>query len=329
MKQNLILPLGVKSKLNYYPVAGAEYANRIQQWVDERIESLKQVWTKEALPAKANAAEVVAQLIKILSHKTFNYQSKGKLLDTFRELEVILHQKIEREEPICFYFLFNGGYRAEPHPIELRLNFEPDFTEMMLLYQIGLLQQKVKEVYQAGIEFIIVVNNGVAKWVNDIPLEPTEHYAEKLRRMIASFGAEQVVKVLLQSELEGFEEGLVFEIADEEKEVSQDEHQIVERFLGRKCSKKEAQYRAALYLLAEGRWAEDLRPLIKADQGIVMRQVASNGMLSFRPFLGGAIRVQNGSLGLVGKGQGFQPKLLSAKIAQEYQIQRVYCDFPW
>lgn len=58
---------------------------------------------------------------------------------------------------------------------------------------------------------MIVINNGVAKWVNDIPISATESYANKLRKMINFFGAENRVKILLQSELVGFDPGYSFE----------------------------------------------------------------------------------------------------------------------
>jgi hypothetical protein len=190
----------------------------------------------------------------------------------------------------------------------------------MLLYQIALLKDKILTLYSHGIEFFIVINNGVAKWVNDIPILDTENYANQLIKMIHFFGAETCIKVLLQSELDGFNPDFSFGSFESQPIISADDHAIVERFLGRRCSRDEAEYQLALYKLAEFKWADDLSHIILAHDGIIMRQVAHPDMLSFRPFPGGAIRIQNGTFGFQYQNGTLMPKLFTSKSTREHDV---------
>jgi hypothetical protein len=195
----------------------------------------------------------------------------------------------------------------------------------MLLYQISLLKKEIFAVYKIGIKFSIVVNNGVAKWVNDIPITATEEYGKQLRNMIKSFGADKSVSVILQSELIGFDQNHSFEPLMHQSIISMEDHSIVERFLGRKCSLEEAEHRLSLYQISEAKWAEDLFPIITANKGIVMRQVAHAEMLSFRSFPGGAIRIQNGTFGFYYQTKSLRPKLITSKDTFKYDVKWVHC----
>lgn len=117
----------------------------------------------------------------------FNFQSKYKLTYLLDRLKPILQGQISKNEPLNFYLLYNGGYRASPFPDNLTLNFEPDLTELMLIYQITLFNEKIKSVYPPGIQFSIVINNGVAKWVNDISIYSTTFYTKQFRALIDFF----------------------------------------------------------------------------------------------------------------------------------------------
>jgi hypothetical protein len=269
------------------------------------------------------------KIASILTHRTFNYQSKHKLNQGVALVRQTLLRQISKKVPVTIFFLYNGGYRASSLPDQPSLIFEPDQTEWMLLYQIALLNKRISSIYTYGIEFYIVINNGVAKWVNDIPISATESYANKLRKMINFFGAENRVKILLQSELVGFDPGYSFEPFQSQTCLTENEHHIVERFLGRQCSREEAERRSALYSLSETKWSEDVSRIVAAKDGIIMRQVAHPGMLSFRPFPGGAIRIQNGTLGFHFQSNNLRPRLITSTNRKEYTIQWVSYRFPW
>ncbi len=265
----------------------------------------------------------------IITHRNFNYQSKSKLSHLVDRVRQQLFKQIDHGSPIHFYLLYNGGYRASSFANEPSHIFEPDQTELLLLYQIALLHSKVSSLYEPGIKFSIVVNNGVAHWVNNIPLLETEHYAKQFRAMIHFLGAESRVQLLVQSELLGFDPFFTFLPADQKLHVSEEEHFIVERFLGHRCTEDEAKHRLALYLLAESKWEKDLLPYVLENDAIVMRQVAHPKVLSFRPFPGGAIRSQNGSLGFDCNGNTLKAKLITSKTVHEYGIAWIPYQFPW
>lgn len=147
--------------------------------------------------------------------------------------------------------------------------------------------------------------------------------------MIQLFGAENKVRVLLQSELVGFHPKISFEAVHMQAQLLEKEHKIVERFLGRTCSLEEAKYRSGLYQLAEAKWDEDLSPMVTANGALLMRQVAHKDMLSFRPFPGGAIRIQNGSFGFQYQNKGLKPKLITSQNTVEQAIKQVYYDIQW
>lgn len=320
--------IGADTKSNHYT---EELSLKVSTWFKTRIEYLYKVWShssiKEQTDLSTRTEEIVDKIIKILTHRKFNYQSKVNLTGVAPNVKQDLLKQIKQGKPINFYLLYNGGYRTSPLQNHLSLIFEPDQTELLLLYQISLLKDKISTIYSPGIEFFIVVNNGVAKWVNDIPIKETTYYANQLKKMIDSFGAERSIKVLLQSELHGFESDFSFRSFDYQQELTADDHFIVERFLGRSCSREEAAYRLGLYHIAEAKWAEDLSPIITSNGGIVMRQVAHPKMLSFRPFPGGAIRIQNGTFGFQYQNNSLSPKLITTKSTNEHYLQWVSFQF--
>jgi hypothetical protein len=61
----------------------------------------------------------------------------------------------------------------------------------------------------------------------------------------------------------------------------------------------------------------------------MLKQVANSEMLSFRPFPGSAIRIQNGSLGFQDLKGKLTPKLITTEAAQLHGIKLVPCILPW
>lgn len=300
-------------------------SERISAWLRERISTIRQTWlakqSDSRVPDRESELEVrVDQLLRILLHRTFNHQSRGRLQQILPAIRSTIETKVAHGRPIAFFLLYNGGYRASPFPDGHGLIFQPDQTELLLLLQISLLQQKIEAVYPPGIEFSIVINNGVAWWVNDIPLEATENYVARLRNLIRACGAGQRIQLFVQSEMPGFRLDSEFPAIHSVPPLNPVDHSIVERFLGRSCSEQEARERFTRYTPAESRWAEQLAPVLKEKDAIPLRQVAHPEMLSFRPFPGGAIRAQNGTVGFVEQNGGLVPRLLTSENFRRYVV---------
>jgi len=308
-----------------------EHVLWVSDWMNTKLDFIRESWKKFTLLSTKNPSfEATATVIsKILAHKTFNFQSKNKITNILVSVEQNIKQQLQAETPLNFFLLYNGGYRASSSEKESVLIFEPDQTEMMLLYQIALLKSKIEAIYPKGIEFTIVINDGVAKWVNDIAIANTQNYANKLREMITFFGAENCVKVLVQSELANFNPNFSFELKEEQTVLSEEDYLMVERFLGRSCNKEEAMHRAALYKLAELKWAEHLLPIVTNENALLLRQVAHPDMLSFRPFPGGAIRIQNGTFGFQYQNNTLQPKLITSKTVLDNNVKWIRYAISW
>ena len=321
MTETLILPLACDAGQDVHCKADEELTSLVHTWINSRLDFTRNVWLQSPIIEETNylhgPSDMVDKIVKILTHRVFNYQSKRNLGQIILSVKQNLLRQINSNTAIRFYLLYNGGYRASPMPDHLKLIFEPDQTELMLVYQIALLRKEISTVYKHGIEFVIVINNGVAKWVNDISILDTEGYTLKLRKMINSLGAESCVKVLLQSELVGFNPSFSFEPIQQKSLLSDNEFQIVERFLGRRCSREEAGYFSILYTLAESKWSDDLFQITTASDGLMLRQVAHPDMLSFRPFPGGAIRIQNGTFGFQYHKDCLRPKLITSKSMEK------------
>lgn len=305
---------------------------RISDWLQAKIHGIRDVWVRRASIASRPAAHdvqgCVEQLIRVLLHRRFNHQSRGRHESILPAVRRTIASRAVSGRPITFFLLYNGGYRATPFPENDDLIFQPDQTELMLLHQISLLQERVIEVYEPGIEFTIVINNGVASWVNDTPIEKTEAYASRFREMIREVGADGRVVLLVQSEMPGFRRHLPVLPCPTSPGISRKEHVIVERFLGRSCSEEEARRRIALYACAEAAWAEHLRPVTASQGAILLRQVAHPDMLSFRPFPGGAIRVQNGSLGFLARDGALLPTLVTSESFKRHDIRIMTIERP-
>ena len=246
---------------------------------------------------------VFDQIIHRLGASEFNYQSRGRVRPLLTAASASVRRAVVAGEPILIYFLYHGGYRARPFPGPNRLQFAPDVTELLLIYQVARLRSRVIEAYPPGVVFTIVINDGVAMYANDIPYRLTERYVDRLRGMIDRLGAGGVVRLLVQSELGPFAPPPPTDRADGPgPEPIADP--MVQRFLGRDCSPREARRRLARYQHAETVWGRQIGAIAEAASGVICRQVAHPACLSFRPFPGGAIRVQNGAIGFrVSNGQ--------------------------
>lgn len=331
MSSEIFLTLSPRGAISHCPEACSVSVARVHAWIGDKLEYARSIFTGTdagGQPAGCTA-QLAIQISEILSQRDFNFQSRGRLTSQLEKARENLQRQLQSGGALKFFLLYNGGYRASPLADSSSLIFEPDQTELLLLYQVALLHEKIRAVYQPGIQFFIVINNGVGLWVNDIPLARTASYASKLRDMIRWLGAAGRVEVLVQSELPKFEAGNVLGPVDPTALLSDKEHRLVERFLGRECSIAEASHRHALYTVAEDQWAQDLSALVTNHDALVFRQVAHADMLSFRPFPGAAIRIQNGSLGFEHRLGKLIPKLITSETVRQSEVYGVPWSNPW
>lgn len=333
MTDQLILPLSPQYEHEGYSLADEGCSALVAEWINTHIDLVRKIWSQTHTTDKKYSSishdSLASEIIAILTNRAFNFQSKRKLIELLPIVRKNLVRQLEKGMPIKFFLLYNGGYRASSFPDKLSLIFEPDQTELMLLYQIALLNKKISAIYEPGIEFIVVINNGVAHWVNDIPITATENYANQLKGIIDILGAGNIVSVIVQSEMVDYNPRISFEPIQPQPLLSEKEHRIVERFLGRCCNKDEAKYRSALYKLAEAKWEEDLSTITTAKDALMVRQIAHPDMLSFRPFPGGAIRAQNGSFGFHYRNNILKPTLITSQSVKEYGLKCVPYYFPF
>lgn len=265
----------------------------LETWLDARIAEMRTIFAR---PASATTKADPAAILALLQHHEFNYQSKGKtahlapaLLETFAGL-------IAADRPLPIYFLYHGGYRTDVRGGALAHTFAPDQTELMLLWQVARLKARLDLIHAPGLRFAIVINNGVAFHTNGIPYDRTNAYVAHLRRMIERLGAQDHVQVLNQAELGDFSAHMARVEVLPKATITEAEHGIVERFLGRRCSLEEASLKIATYERAEAVWGAEVRAIVAEAGGFFCRQIGHPACLSFRPFPGGAIRVQNGAV---------------------------------
>ncbi len=329
---HLFFPIIFPSNSENYIIADQEVALKINEWFNDRIEYIHNYWLTPYSNFNHNLLInpnfIADKIIGILIHRDFNYQSKTKLISILPAVRQNLIRQIITGRPINFFLLYNGGYRASSLNDGLSLIFNPDQTELMLLYQITLLNEKINSIYLPGVNFVIVINNGVANWVNEIPYSETENYVNQLRKIIENLGASYKISVLLQSEIEGHSSLLSEGIVQSDLNITETEHRIVERFLGRHCSREEAKYRITLYKLGEANWEETLSSLAQENDCIMLRQVAHPDMLSFRPFPGGAIRIQNGTFGFEYVNNNLKPKLITSESIRQLGVTLVPYSLP-
>ena len=328
----LYLPISPQIHCQATWLADVNTATQIKDWLRGRYEHAKTVFNglpfTNKIASDATTTEQVDAVLHTLTQRRFNHQSRsrlGSLMGLYRQK---LAGHMAHGVPIPCFFLYNGGYRASPLT-QQPLIFEPDQTELLLLYQIARLTEDICKTYLPGVHFFIVINNGVAYWVNDIGLTSTQAYAQSLNEMIEAMGAHERVSVVLQSALPTFHTRPFLPTVVPSPALSDRDHRLVERFLGRPCSALEARQRHALYAIAEAHWAQVLEPLVRVQGGLLFRQVASSQMLSFRPYPGGATRIQNGSIGFAFQDKQPTPQLITTETTGHHAIRCVPWTAPW
>lgn len=269
--------------------------------------------------------QVPERVFEILTHRDFCYLSKSRVAPYKNDAVAHISRAIARGAPIPFYLDLGGGYHASLAADGSDLCFEPGLGELLVMQQAARFHARVRELYQPGIRFTIVIDNLCALLVNDIPTNLTEAYCARYRRMIQESGIDRWFSLLVESEAFRPEQYPAKDAVHAAiRPVTAEEHGNIERFLGRQCHADEAALRRARYAQIGARSEELLGSVI---DGVHMTQRASPTTLCFRAFPGSDCRIQAGQVALQETshtaGMRLKPFLLTSRNAHEHQTVEV------
>jgi hypothetical protein len=267
------------------------------------------------------ADDVPEAIVALLTNRDFCYLSKSKVSVYRENILALVRSAVGRGEPIQFFYDLGGGYHASIRPEEEGLRFEVGLGELLVLSQIAIFAGRSSRVYPRGIRFSLVIDNVCALLVNDVPLAKTSQYCEDLRRLIREAGMQDVVDVLVEAEHFSIHDFDLLEpvIAARRGPLTRQQHDNVERFLGRPCDDVEAARRFWRY--------QDVievsdRLLARLIPGVHMTQRATPSTICFRAFPGADSRIQSGEIALTRNDLRIYPFLLSSRNIGEYGLQR-------
>ena len=262
------------------------------------------------------------EVFQILTSQRFGYLGRRKSEPYRAMVESKLAAQVSRGEPLRFYFDLGPGYHAGIYSHDCSLNFEASLSELLVLRQMILFANEVRTVYPPGIHFFVVIDNLCGRYTNDIPLENSMRYVGDFRRLIQEMGADDLVSLLVESEYFSCEQyECILDTIDKDQPmeiVSDAMVDNVSRFLGRKCSRKEAGIRIERY-----RRTAQTTEILLADKidGVRLTQRATPTTLGFRPFPGGDQRTQAGSLAFTRKSNGkLRPLLITTQNSEQYDL---------
>jgi hypothetical protein len=269
---------------------------------------------------KANSAPEA--VLALLTNRDFCYLSKSKVSGYRESILTLVRDAARRSKPIGFYYDLGGGYHASTRPEKEGLSFEVGLGELFVLSQIASFTARARRIYSPGVKFSLVIDNVCALLVNDVPLANTREYCEDLRRLIRDVGMQELVDVLVEGEhfsVDDFDRPKPG-TAKRRVQLTRQQRDNVERFLGRPCDEDEAVERFLKY--------QDVieisdRLLASLIPGVHMTQRATPTTICFRAFPGADSRIQSGEIALARNGDGkLYPFLLSSRNIGEYVLQR-------
>ncbi|MEW6618551.1 MAG: L-tyrosine/L-tryptophan isonitrile synthase family protein [bacterium] len=244
--------------------------------------------------------DIPSDFFKIITHREFNCQLANKIVQWKETVVREAGMYVSKNEPIKIYFALGGGYKASLDVLNFNtLNYSIGLGELLVIYQIKKLDEKIKQIYKPGITFNIVIDNGVANYVNNIPREKTLHYCNLLKKLIVKLRMDHCINLIIQTENLNWDENIkkISYTPLKLKEISERQHANVMRFLGRKCTYEEAlmlQNKYNACMLISGQIIKQAR-----ENDLWFLQYSNNGELTFRSFPGGVCRIQVGDIALV------------------------------
>ena len=268
------------------------------------------------------ADEMPARVLDVLTSRNYCYLSKSKVAGYRDSILGLVGDALRRGEPIRFYYDIGGGYHASVRPEKARICFDVGLGELFVLSQIASFSRRVGRIYPVGVRFSLVIDNMCALLVNDVPLTKTREYCDVLRGLIRDVGMQEIVDVLVEAEhfsIHDFDRPKP-EFAERRVSLTRQQHENVERFLGRPCDEAEAVERFLRY--------QDVieisdRLLATLIFGVHMTQRATPATICFRAFPGGDCRIQSGEIALArNNNRKLYPLLLSSHNVGEYACRR-------
>jgi hypothetical protein len=293
----------------------------LKRYIGDLLADIHEPLPSPGRELSANQPEDKAESIfRTISGRRYCYLSR-KRSAVYRDSALqSLAKHIALQQPIRFYYDIGGGYHAGISPTDLSLTFEPSLGEMLMVRQISLLARELAALYPHGIRFTLVIDNLCALLVNDIPLEKTEAFVDKLRAMVQYLDSPVDIDLLVESEHFSpgdYDRGVDTVPAGESLDTAAIAN--VSRFLGRHCSAQEASMRIALYHHISEQTDRNINSLL---DDIRMTQRATPETFPFRPFPGGASRIQAGELALfVDEHGNCKPALITT---ENYESVRLF-----
>jgi len=243
-------------------------------------------------------------VFEVLSGRKFSYLGRTKSAMYRQSIVDIAGHAMREQQPIPFFYDIGGGYHAIPQR-GAALSFDVGLAELLILHQAVLFSNEIRSLYAPGLRFSLVVDNLCALVCNDIPLEKTTEYCRQLRVLIDDLGLASYIDVIVESEhtsLTDFVRAMAERSASPcSAELTLQQYNNVERFLGRRCGGDEAAERALHYKQIIEVSEHFLAPLIT---GIHLTQRATPSTICFRPFPGGDSRIQCGEVILTRNSKG-------------------------
>jgi len=293
--------------------------------IDAHMAAVLDVVRTRTQPVATPVEAAEDAVFDVLTSRRFCYLGR-KRTAPYREATLsMLRHDMEQNQPVRFYFDVGPGYHASTRPGTGGLVFDVGLSELFVLQQIVLFCNRVREVYAPGARFRLVIDNFCALATNDIPVESTTAFCERLRTLIRETGVEDVVDLVVESEefsLSEYNQLLAgVEAQPPPSELSDADLENVVRFLGRNCDAAEAGDRVERYRRS-GIVTEML--LERVVHGVRMTQRATGATLGFRPFSGGDQRTQCGEVALTRRSKGgLKPVLLTSRNIDGYECVSV------
>jgi len=288
-------------------------AAKINEHLSSQVAAILARTPDDAAPQAQNFASEDARtdaLVGVLVNRAFNYQSKAQVAPLLPGVREVAARCVREGAPLKVYLDLGGGYHASTDPSYAGgLGFEAGATELLLVRQFVELRERLLKVHAPGVECNVLYDNGTAHYINDIPLSSTASYCRSFRSMLEKLNVSSFIKLAVQTEMTDYPASFRPEKPVPVSDITPAQHENVQRFLGRACDEREARERLGRYAVAEAAWEAQVRPLLAGSVRFLQR--ASDEYLSFRPFPGGATRVQCGQIGFRLQGEKVVPTLVT------------------
>jgi len=264
------------------------------------------------------------EIFDLVTSRAFCHLSRTRTAPYREETLTLLRRRIKTGEPFRFFYDIGPGYHATTRPGETDLRFDVGLSELLTLFQIASLCRRVGQLYSPAARFWLVIDNLCGLRTNDIPVERTAAYVDRLRELIRESGLGDRVELIGESEefeLEEYDRLLAGQGPQPLATPSPEALENVERFLGRRCSIDEAAERIERYRCATNVTDYLLTRLVS---GVHMTQRATGATIGFRPFPGGDSRAQCGEVALAHNSKGtLRPVLLTSRNVGGYELTRL------